>query len=119
MSELSQRVKELKLARTPHSLTTFITFYMYHQHSMYINYMHDSKVILDWLTNEGNMPLDLEDDKFDKLKQDSKLMLLSSMCHSYAIGELARIVAHNMGKKYDLKFNRELCTRVALIVLTH
>ena len=60
MSELSQRVKELKLARTPHTLTTFITFYMYHQHSMYINYMHDSKVILDWLTNEGNMPLDLE-----------------------------------------------------------
>lgn len=115
-NNLAEKIELIKLSNTPHKLSTFVKLYLHHRHFMYINYMYNAKVVIDFLTDSGRLPLDLEDDVYGNL--DSKLLFKASMCVSYTVSEMASIVAENMGEKYNLQLRKKLVNSILAIIIT-
>ena len=73
--------------KKPFPLSTFLILYHKANHECYIDYMEGAKALHSWLTNEGKLPLDLEEDKYPRLKRED--FKHSSLLGCYAIQEMS------------------------------
>jgi hypothetical protein len=60
--DLAASLASLKAAQIPVPLYVFITIYNKATRDCYINYMEGAKILHDWLTDKGKIPLELPAD---------------------------------------------------------
>lgn len=89
--DLSSRMNDLKLRACPFPLSTFLTIYTKANHSCYINYMEGAKILYNWLTNNGKIPLDYQLDKHPRI-EDITFTVPRLLNGGYEGSELCKIL---------------------------